>query len=74
MNVYVVNNCQKSMIFLENKLKLKLKIFCYECNEYTESIETIIFRRYQVHRFSLIVICQKCKELKSCSITDFCHE
>ena len=54
-----------------NKTK---NLFCYECGEYTESIEPIIIRQYQVHSFSLIVICQKCKGLKSCFITDFRHE
>ena len=54
-----------------NKTK---NIFCYECGEYNESIKPIIIRRYQVHSFFLIVICQKCKGLKSCYITDFRHE
>ena len=54
-----------------NKTK---KIIGYECNEYTESIEPIIFRRYQVHSLFLIVIYQKCKGVKACCITDFFHE
>ena len=53
---------------INNKTK---NIFCYECNKYTESIEPIIIRRYQVHSFSISVMCQKCKGLKSWSITDF---
>ena len=54
-----------------NKTK---NIFCYEYNKYTESIEFIIIRKYQVHSFSITVMCQKCKELKSWSITNFFHE
>ena len=53
-----------------NKTK---NIFCYECNKYIESIEPIIIRRYQVPSFSITIMCQKCKGLKSWSITDFFH-
>ena len=49
-------------------------IFCYECGKYIENIEPIIITRYQVHSISLIVICQKCKGFKSCSITDLFHK
>ena len=32
-----------------------------------------MFIRYNVYSLSLTAMCQKCKELKSCSITDFRH-
>ena len=51
-----------------------INVFWYECDNYTKSIEPIIFRRYKVHSFSITVMCQKCKGLKFCSITDFHHE
>ena len=61
------------MKLLKEQIIIK-NIFCYECDEYTESIEPVIFRRYQVHSFSITVMCQKCIKLKSWSITDFFHE
>ena len=63
------------MCFTNFKLFYKTKnpwrIYFHECNEYTESIEPIILRRYQVDNFCIYAICDKCKLLKIIALTDF---
>ena len=37
------------------------KIFCHDCNVYTESIEPIIIRKYNIQSSGIFATCDKCK-------------
>lgn len=45
-------------------------VYCLRCKEKTKSIEPVIIRRYNTFHFNLIVLCDKCKQLKSTLIDD----
>lgn len=36
------------------------RIFCYDCHEFTLSVEPIVIRRFENNRFHINVICEKC--------------
>ena len=46
-------------------------IFCKSCRDYTICIEPIIIRRYHERTFNILVMCAKCKNLKSCAMSDY---
>ena len=49
------------------------RIYCHDCNEYTESIEQIILR-YQIYNFCNYAMCEKCILLQSIALTDFYYQ
>ena len=61
-----VNNCKSNY-----KTRKPWRIFCHECNEFTESIEPIILRSYNIHNFFIYAMCEKCTLLKSIALTNF---
>ena len=61
----------KIILFLNQKPK---RIYCYDCNEYTESIEPILFRRYNKPTFSILAMCNKCSNIKQCAVSDDLYE
>jgi hypothetical protein len=60
--------------FYNKKVVKPKKIYCNDCQRYTLSIEPIIVRRYNIHSFSILAVCDNCENLKSCAITDFYEE
>ena len=50
------------------------RIFCHVCKEYTECIEPILIKRYNIKAFALLLMCEKCNQLKSDSFTDIPRE
>ena len=56
------------------KTRNPYRIYFHECNEYTESIEPIILRKYQIHNFCIYALCEKCKLLKCMALTDFYYQ
>ena len=52
-------NCKSNLKTFINNRKL-WRIFCCDCNSYTESIEPIIIRRYNTHSFEIFETCDKC--------------
>ena len=47
------------------------RIFCYNCNLYTESIEPIIIRRSNSHSFAFLAACNNCEDLKTLALSDY---
>ena len=47
------------------------RIFCYDCNSYTESIEPIIIRRHNTHSFAFLTACEKCDNVKTLALSDY---
>ena len=39
------------------------RMYCHECNEYTQSIKSILIRRYNKQTFSILAKCEKCNEI-----------
>ena len=58
-------NNNQSMINCKSNFKTPInnrkpwRIFCYDCNSYTESIEPIFIRRYNTHSFGIFATCDK---------------
>ena len=63
-------NCKSNFKTPINNRKL-WRIFCYDCNLYTQSIEPIIIRRYNTHSFGIFATCDKCKTFKIIGLKDF---
>ena len=74
----MTDNWRNNQCFTNSKSVYKTRkpyrIYCHDCNEFTESIELIILRRYQIHNFCIYAICEKCKLLKSIALTDFYYK
>ena len=47
---------------------------CYDCKSYTESIEPIIIRRYNIQSFGIFATCDKCLTFKTLALKDFYYE
>lgn len=54
-----------------NKEDKPKRIYCYDCQCYSESVEPIIVRRYHESHFHVAATCSKCGRFKSCVINDF---
>ena len=50
------------------------RIYCYDCNEYTEISEPILIRRYNKQTFSILAMCKKCSNIKQCAVSDDLYE
>ena len=74
----MTDNWRNNQCFTNSKSVYKTRnpyrIYCHKCNEYTESIEPIILRRYQIHNFCIYAMCEKCKLLTSIALTDFYYQ
>ena len=66
-------NCKSNFKTPINNRKL-WRIFCYDCNLYTKSIEPIIIRRYNTQSFGIFATCYKCKTFKTIGLKDFYNE
>ena len=62
-----VNDCKSNYKTYINKSNTRKpwRIFCYNCNLYTESIEPIIIRRSNSHSFAFLTACNNCENLKT---------
>ena len=63
----------KSVIDCKSNYKTRKswRIYCYNCNSYTESIEPIIIRRSNSHSFAFLTACEKCENLKTLALSDY---
>ena len=50
------------------------RIFCYNCNSYTESIEPIIIRRSNSNSFAFLAACKNCEDIKTFALSDYSCE
>ena len=67
------NSINTSFTTVNNVNTRPKRMFCHECNGYTESIEQIIIRRYNTYVFAILSKCNNCNKLKQCSISDEHH-
>ena len=50
------------------------KIYCHECNKYTQSIVPILICRYNKQTLAIVTVCKKCDNTKQCSMSDDFYE
>ena len=55
----------------KSNIRKPCRIFCYNCNLYTESIEPIIIRRSNSHSFEFLAACNNCENLKTLALSDY---
>ena len=58
----------------KSKTRIPWRIFCYDWKSYTESIESIIIRRYNIQSFGIFATCDICKTFKTLALKDFYYE
>ena len=49
-------------------------MYCYECKEYTQSIEPILISRYNKQTFSILAMYEKCNDIKNYAVSDDLYE
>ena len=74
----MIDNWRNSQCFANSisvyKTRNPYRIYCHDCNKYTESIKPIILKKYQIHNFCIYAMCEKCKVLKGIALTDFYYQ
>ena len=72
-NNQTVINCKSNFQTSINKSNTRKpwRIFCYDCNSYTESIGPIIIRRHNTHIFAVLTACEKCDNVKTLALSDY---
>ena len=76
---YLMSDCLRNdqsfeSIKYNNSINTRHKrMYCYNCGEYTQSIEPLIIRKYKKSVFAILSMCNKCKKLKQCSFSTEHH-